>query len=112
MLYDRQYSCKVLFHSDSESVDSSEETNSSLLGLQHFSSAILKQASVHARLLDLHKQFRVHPELVHLHLVNSVIPGGAGSLSSVQEPDRDCPTSIHLLLARGSLEVELGLYSK
>ena len=34
------------------------------------------------------------------------------SLSSVQEPDRDCPTSIHLLLARGSLEVELGLYSK
>ena len=78
MLYDRQYSCKVLFHSDSESVDSSEETNSSLLGLQHFSSAIHKQASVRARLLDLHKQFRVHPEFVHLHLVNSVIPGGAG----------------------------------
>jgi len=40
--------------------------------------AIHKQASVHARLLDLQEQLRVHPEVVHLHLVNSVIPDGAG----------------------------------
>ena len=54
----------MLLHSDSESVDSS--------------SAIHKQASVHARLLDLHEQLRVHPEVVRLHLVNTVIPDDAG----------------------------------
>ena len=51
------------------------------MGLQHpSSSAIHKQASVHARLFFLKEQLRLHSEVVQWHVVSSLMPDGAGGL--------------------------------
>ena len=99
-------------HSVSDSLESSQKRYS-FMGLQHpSSSAIYKQASVHARLFILQEQLRLHSENVQRHVVSSLIPEGAGVLSSELEPACYCPTSIHFLLARGHSEVTLELCCK